>query len=394
MKSVKAQLVMLFNMLLPIKKNTVLFRSFFGQYNDNPKYISEELHRRFPNVKIIWAIQDGKEREFPPYVELVELGSEKYIQYTARAHAVVDNYSGCRSSILTEKSFLTRALVAFKSRKRKKQLNISTWHGTPLKHIAMDEPAYKQKEFVKAYLNTNILIAGNTLTADAFTTALSWKQPIMMCGTPRNDILFDSNDDTINKLKIKAGVPTDKKVILFAPTFRNDLLLSGISQVKEMELDRLFASLRNKFGGDWVFIFRSHNLVMNEIEKNNADFDSRIINGNLNPDMAEYLAITDVLITDYSSSMFDFMLTGKPCFLLTPDLENYRNSERGFYFDIEKVPFGFSMNFDELINDIQAFDNTAYGTRITAFLDWLGNVENGTASCEIVNKIGDFMKLN
>ncbi len=390
MGTIGYQLSMLVNMLLPIKKGTVLFRSFFGQYNDNPKYISEELHRQYPDLNIVWAIRDGKSEEFPSYVKTVELNSKKYSYYCARAQIVVDNYSGCRSSFVTKKSPLKELLVKFRVRKRKNQLNISTWHGTPLKHIAMDEPMYRES-YAKPYLNTDILIAGNEVTAKAYKTALCWEKPVMMCGTPRNDILFNFDSDTLKK---KLGLPSDKKIVLFAPTYRSDVYMSGIVQIKQMELDRLFSALSERFGGEWAFIFRSHNMVMEAVENSRKAFDARIINGNLNPDMAEYLAVSDVLITDYSSSMFDFMLKKQPCFLLTPDLDNYRNSERGFYFDIESTPFSFSENFEDLIQNICEFDAADYDKKSMEFLDRIGNTEQGTASKSIVKEISDFMGLN
>ncbi len=373
---------------LPILKGRVLFRSFGGQYNDNPKYISEELHRRYPEIKIIWAIRDGKPSEFPEYAELCEIGSREYLKFAARAEVVVDNYSGCRSNISTSKDPIKKMLFSLVGRKRRSQLNISTWHGTPLKSIAMDEPGYKRAEFCRAYLCADLLMSGNRLTADAYKTALGWQGEVTKYGMPRNDILFLPKND---KVKEKLGLPTDKRVILFAPTYRNSLEMSGIMQLKNLDMDRLLDTLKRKFGGEWVFVFRAHNLVMKEIEGSRELFDERIINGNAHPDMAEYLSVADLLLTDYSSSMFDFMITGRPCFLLTPDLYDYKNNERGFYFDMEKLPFSFSDTQEELLESISRFDGEEYKRASDEFLRFLGDCESGHASENIVEYIHGFM---
>lgn len=389
MNNVKFMLLTLAQLHKPVIKNTVLFRSFMGQYNDNPKYVSEELHRRCPEIKTVWAVRDGKKEDFPDYAELVELDSAEYIRYISRAEVVVDNYSGCRSNFLGNGNIIKKLILPVVGKHKKGQLNISTWHGTPLKHIALDEPKYKKSKHSRAYINADVLMAGCRVTADAFSTALNWDKPIMMCGTPRNDLLFEDNAE---KMKAKLGLPQDKKIIMFAPTFRDSVEMSGISQLGDIDFERLFDVLNKKFGGEWCFVFRSHNLVMKKIQENGLKVNDKIINGNAYSDMAEYLSCTDVLLTDYSSSMFDFALTGKPCFLYTPDLADYRSNERGFYFDISSTPFPIADTFQELVDNIRNFDDSGYRNNVKLFLESIGNTENGTASEKTVDKILEHMK--
>ena len=118
----------------------------------------------------------------------------------------------------------------------------------------------------------------------------------------------------------------------------------------------------------------------------------QLINGNIGDDMAEYLACTDILITDYSSSMFDFALTGKPCFLFAPDREHYEKKERGFYLDYDSLPFPISYTNEELIKNIQKFDDAAYRERVLRFLEEIGNVEDGKASERIAQCIVHFIE--
>lgn len=376
-------------MCRPILKNTAFFRSFNGQYNDNPKYVSEELHRRYPEMNIAWAIGDGSADSFPDYVKTVQINSAEYAKYVARAEIVVDNYCGCRTNYLKVNNPVKRLAFWLLSRHRKGQFCLSTWHGTPLKHIALDEPGYKKAKFAKGYFNTDTLIAGCDVTAGAFKTAFGWDGEVMMCGTPRNDILVNGSDAD---LKEKLGLPKDKKVFLFAPTFRNNVEMSGVFQLKALDIDALLATLSEKFGGEWCFVFRSHNLVMKAIQNESLGIHSDIINGNRFPDMAEYLAVSDALLTDYSSSMFDYMLTNRPTFLYTPDLFDYKNSERGFYFDIETTPFPISETADDLIKSIADFDNESYKAKVDAFLNKIGNAEKGSAAKAVVDEISKHLR--
>ena len=374
----------LFQMCRPIIKNTVLFRSFGGQYNDNPRYISQELHRRSQNVNIVWAVGDGEQSDFPEYVKTVALDSKEYIKYVSRAEVVVDNYLGCRTNYLKRNDPIKRLVFWIISRHRRGQLCISTWHGTPLKCIALDEPQYKNSEFAKCYSNADVLIAGCRLTKEAFKTAFAWERDVLMCGTPRNDILINGTSEDIRH---KLGLPKDKKILLFAPTFRNDPSMSGIGQIESMDIEKLMQVLSDRFGGEWCFVFRSHDLVMAEMEKGSFSSNKDIINGNAHSDMAEYLFVADALLTDYSSSMFDYMLTKRPTFLYAPDLYEYKNSERGFYFDIESTPFSISKSFEELINNIKEFNQSDYEERVDRFLSKIGNAEDGSASASVVDMI-------
>jgi len=374
----------LIEMCRPIMKNTVLFRSFNGQYNDNPKYVSEELYRRRPDTNIVWAIRDGAPESFPKYVKTVEIDSLEYAKYIARAEAVVDNYCGCRTNYLKINNPIKRLVFWLLSRRRKGQICISTWHGTPLKHIALDEPQYKNSDFAKVYFSADILIAGCDVTANAFRTAFGWVLYILMCGTPRNDILVKGSNDG---LKDKLGLPKDKKVFLFAPTFRNNVEMSGVAQLKSLDIERLLSTLSERFGGEWCFVFRSHNLVMSAIQNESLGINESIINGNAFPDMAEYLAVSDALLTDYSSSMFDYMLAKRPVFLYAPDLDDYKNSERGFYFDIASTPFPISENAADLLTSIADFDQARYEENVDEFLKKIGNAEKGSAAKALVDII-------
>lgn len=372
---------------MPVKANTALFMSFRGLYSDNPKAVSIELHKRLPNIKIYWAVSNNKKDDLPSYVTPILYGSSKYISLTYRAQIVVDNYNGIRKMDYSDNSSkIKKALVKFFCRKRKKQFNISTWHGTPLKHIAYDEINAKKGFHICS--SAEYLVSGCLHTSKCFKSAFQNYFKIFNYGTPRNDIFFISCDR--NRILKDLNIPINKKVILFAPTFRNNLEMGGLFQIRHIDINKLLNELSIKFGGEWVFVCRFHNNVFNNIPVDFFDSKS-IINGNIHDDMADYLRIADILLTDYSSSMFDYILLKKPCFLYVPDLFDYVHEERGVYLDVCKLPFPLSESFDDLLMSIDNFKYDVFLNNLTNFETELGNYENGLASSKIVDDIVSFL---
>lgn len=379
---------------IPIKKNVVCFDSFGGQYNDNPKYVSEELHRQCPNITIVWN-HSGKGKDIlPNYVKIVDNSTYKGRMIFNTAQVVVDNHTGIRSGMCYKNNIIQNIFYKLKNIKRKGQLCISTFHGTPLKRIAMDEPG-AHTNFV-FYSSTNYVLSGCKYTSECFRTAFENTTEIREYGTPRNDIFFNDKI-SVNNLKLKLGLPLDKKVVLYAPTFRNDTEISGVIQIKSIDFTKLFLALSDTFGGQWCFVFRAHNLVQQKInfdllQKNNPMVE--LINGNQHDDMAEYLKCTDILITDYSASMFDFALTQRPCFLYAPDVNEYGRSERGFYRNIKSLPFPVATDFKDLIEAIVQFDKERYAHKVCHLLDEIGNMEDGKATKRVVEDILAFIKTS
>ena len=280
--------VCLVNSILPIKKKVVLFSSFFGQYNDNPKAVSERLHKLAPDVDIVWVKSIKAKEPFPSYVKTLDLHSKEYYKMINRAQVIVDNHMGMRASGYWGDKGLRKIFAKVFSRKRKSQLCISTWHGTPLKRIAADTIGASEKK--RHYTNTDFVVAGCELSREKFISAFLNSVPVKNYGTPRNDALINGSEDLV-QLKNKLGLPLDKKIILFAPTFRNSVENSGIKQMQEFDFERMLNSLQNKFGGEWCFVFRVHNNVLLKIDVQSLTekFGERIINGNKCDDMVEYM---------------------------------------------------------------------------------------------------------
>lgn len=369
---------------LPIQKRTILFKSFGGQYGDNPKYISEELHRKDPDLNIVWGVSEKSNgRDFPDYVKKVKIKSITFNYYSSTAEVIVDNMSGIRG---IRSHGYNKFYDYFL--KRKNQLNISTWHGTPLKKIGCDVVT----DNIQFYqTSANFMLSGNHYSTDIFKSSFNGIE-IKELGTPRNDILFSQQSQ--RTLKLKLGLPSSCKIILYAPTFRSDVMVSGIEQLKKLDVQRLLGSLEKKFGGSWILVLRLHHEVLLMLrEASSGLIDNKFVyDGNIHDDMAEYLAASDILLTDYSSSMFDYLLTNKPCYLFSFDKEKYLNDERGTYLDLEELPFSFSESVEQLYDEILNYDEEEVNLKRKRFLNNLGNIDCGLASEDVANYILSFME--
>lgn len=378
---------------IKIVENRWVFTSFSGHYSDSPKYLSIKLHEMNPSIEIVWCVSAQYKQLLPNYVVYAEYGSKEANEYLASAAVIIDNVYGGRAFTVFGNHMLSKLKAKFLrfGFYKKQQMVYTTWHGTPLKKMGRDQIGNNITGFECCNIK---MLLGNQFTSDIMKHLTFNKIPIEVMGTPRNDILFLNKDEVI---KESLGIPTDKKTLLFAPTFRNDgkdvegknLNKSGINQLNMINFERLFKSLHDKFGGEWVLICRFHYHVAQMVDwaELNKKYNGRIINGNLHDDMSEYLACADVLLTDASSCMFDFIITNKPCLLFFPDIDNYANKERGFYIPIEKLPFPLATNFDDLITVIKRFNNDEYVKGIDKIRSEFGYMEDGESSQRILEWI-------
>lgn len=388
MKNLKLLKIKIFKLIsyvflfIPISNNTILFDSFHGKLSDNPKYVEISLLKKMPNANIIWVAEKNNKAAFKG-LKTVDYQSLRYFILLMHARVVVDNQLGGRLTSGGGKS------AKLYSKIRKDQLCISSWHGTPLKRLGNDVKS-DGRTFVYNS-NLDVLSLGNKFTAEKMASAYEVNTKIKYYGTPRNDILFDKEVDT-EALKKKLQLPDGYKFILFAPTFRADNeRMSAAAQLEMLNLTRLTQTLEKSFGGKWGLIIRAHHIALSHINIDEIACESGvgIFNGNIGDDMAEYLVLSDILLTDYSSSMFDFALTKKPCFLFTPDRDEYEN---GYYFPLNTLPFPSGNSEEELLYQIEHFDQSKYESGVDKLLENIGNVEDGHACEHITDDIIDFIQ--
>lgn len=358
----------------PIQDNKIVISSYFGRgFSDNAKYIVEELLKRDKKYDLVWLVSNlEKNEDFPKEVRLVKHKSVRAIYEYVTAKLWIDN---------SRKNHYIR--------KRKSQIYIQTWHGgIALKKIEKDAEDSLPKNYVRFAKtdskNADLFISNSTFNTKMYKDAFWYDGEILECGVPRNDLLFNEAGEITKKIKKSFNIDCNKKIVMYAPTFRKDYNID----VYKFDYEACIKEFEKAFQQEFVMLIRLHPNVFTKSKELN--FSSKnIINASFYPDMQELLAASDILITDYSSSMFDFMLTRKPCFIYANDINQYIN-DRGFYFDINKLPPIISTSTEEFISNIRAFDSKKYLDEVGRFIEKQGCIDNGTASV----KVADWIEKN
>ncbi|MGL5933453.1 MAG: CDP-glycerol glycerophosphotransferase family protein [Cetobacterium sp.] len=359
--------------LFPIKRNRCIFYSSYGaNYGCNPKYISKYLKETNSNLELVWVL-NSPEKYSLEGIKVVKNMSLVYFYNLATSKVIVTNF---------------RTALDFK--KRKNQKYIQTWHSSlRLKQIEKDA----EKSLPKEYLlqakedseKIDYLLSGCKKSTEIFKRAFLYDGVILESGTPRNDFLFNITEKEKQQIKNSLGVKEDEKVLLYAPTFRKGNSLD----VYNLNYAELLDSLKIRFGGKWKILLRLHPHLIN-LSSNIKD--ENIIDVTKYDDIQELLGVSDFLISDYSSLMFDFSITKKPCILYTPDLYEYTSSDRGLYFDIHKLPFESVLNNEALNKAILEFDDSYYRDNLEQFLEGVGSYEDGKASERVADLIQNICK--
>lgn len=360
----------------------ILFIPFQGDYTCNPKYIAEELLRRDTGLTLVFSARLAsmrKEGAYPEKIQLVEQYTMDYYKQIATAKMIVAN----------SVEFLKNPTPI-----KKGQILIETWHGS-LGIKRFGEKENHGRAWVAAAKRNGKradYIISNSTFEDGVYRETFWKNtPILQYGHPRNDILFNHDEGAANAVleKILAGPPCGRKYVLYAPTFRDDHRLDFY----DLDTTRLREALAKKFGGEWGVLVRLHPTVRKMASKlpeglrNNGD---EIIDVTSYPDIQELMLVSSLAITDYSSWIYDFMLTGRPGFIYAPDIAMYEG-ERGFYYPLSSTPFPIASDNDGMIRNIEAFDGEKYGAELKRFIEGKGCMEDGHASARTADKIQELM---
>lgn len=343
--------------LLPVRKDVILFESNLGRnYTGNPRAVYEEMIRQGLDRKytLVYVMEDLNFK-LPGGGRTVPRLRTAYYYYMAVAGIYVVD---------------TRMPKELK--KRKECCYIQTWHGTPLKRLALDmkdvdmagvsDIKTYHKEFTDEAKNWDILISQNAFSTEVFRRAFDYKKEIMEIGYPRNDVLIRKNTPSeILKIKKKLGLPTDRKILLYAPTWRDDEYTKKGNYRFNPKLD--FSYMESRLSGEYALIVKYHYLIRDAVDW--SSYKGFIYNFDAGVDISELYLASDAMITDYSSVMFDYCILRRPIFFYVYDLEKYREKLRGFYFDLEKeAPGPLSKKTEDLVEDI-----ISYGAPDSKFKD-------------------------
>jgi CDP-glycerol glycerophosphotransferase len=363
-------------MKLPLR-DAVMFISWKGkQCGDNPLGIAAELRRRGDDREHIWAVSDWSV-PVPDGARAVLLRTEEYYEGLGRCKYVISNDD-----------------MPGNYQKRDGQSYVQTWHGTPLKRIGFD---IEQPQFISgvSYFDHlardvakwDLLLSPNPFSTAIMRRAFHYDGELCESGYPRNDVLHGSDAAAIAaRVRQRLGLPAGRKTVLYAPTWRdNQYYASGRYRFDfRFDLERAWQVL----GDDYVILIRGHHHMADDVPAGPRPGFAVNVTGY--PDIAELFLASDVLVTDYSSVMFDFAPTGKPMLFFTYDLDQYRDSLRGFYFDFEaEAPGPLLSSTDEVaaaiagLGSVAASHQAAYAAFTAKFCP-LDDGKAGARACDAI----------
>lgn len=296
--------------------NAVFFESFYGQSATcNPLALDREFAATRPDVARYWSVVDASVEVPEGSIALIE-GSADWWRIRGSARLLVVN-----------------DWLRNRFRKRRFQTVLQTWHGTPLKKIALGRPGVGLRTVlatIRERSRWSIMLAQNPHSTGVFRSAYAFLGPIWQEGYPRDDALVGESDGVTGAaIRARLGIADDVTVLLYAPTWRDD---------RPEHIDHLeVAAFTDALGPGYVTLIRGHSRTLRPGRDVRA---SNVLDVTGYPDVTELFLVADALITDYSSVMFDYSVTGKPMFFFAPDLEHYREQLRGFYFDIDAAAPG------------------------------------------------------
>lgn len=324
----------------------VLFVSFGGRaYNDSPRKIYEHLlcDPRYENLKYVWAFQRPEQFDIPRG-EKVRIDTLRYFLIALRAKYWV-------TSVNIERG------LRFKKRNT---IYLNTWHGTPIKKVG--NAVTKRKDF--DFSNVNILCYGSQYEKEIFLRDFGAREgTLLYSGMPRNDELYDVSEQQIKKYRKKFMIPDGKKVILYAPTWR-DSRDGGLTYSLEPPINiRIW---QEQLQDEYVILFRTHVFTNKLIRLRHSDFLRDVSSY---PEINDLLFIADVLISDYSATIFDYAVLSRPIVCFGYDYDEYKR-ERGVYFDLdEEIPGGVLRTEEAVIHRIKTMNYEAECLRTAEFRD-------------------------
>lgn len=362
-------LALILRNIIPINKGQIICTSYsFKRYSCNPKYISEYiLDNNIPGFKIIWLLDKNCDTaDIDKRIEIVTPNTIRHIIKLYSSEFIINN-SRCKK-------------FEFFLKKKKGQKYIQTWHGAiALKKIEGDAISDLSSKYIADARNDSemcdLFLSDSDWFNNIIRTAFWYNGAILKKGIPRNDIFFDKDKQIQSRQRVERTYnisSSGKILVLYAPTFRN----YNAENVFKLDWDSIIASIKKRFCREVTVLIRLHPNSMHYVDIKKLIGNSSIIDVSGYNDMQQLLCACDILITDYSSSMFDFAIMNKPCFIYASDLELYN---RGFYFNIKELPFPFAQETKALLENINVFSQDNYRDDISKFMNRMGLNDNGNA---------------
>ncbi|MBR1802658.1 MAG: CDP-glycerol glycerophosphotransferase family protein [Clostridia bacterium] len=369
-----------------VQDKTVIFFAFKGKsYACSPKAIYEYMQsdQAYQDYTYIWAFQEPEKYKFlekNKNTKVISYGGRKFEQYLAIAKYWIFNYR-----------------VEDHIYPKKKQVYVQCWHGTPLKRLGYDlkgthNAMNSEEEIHQKYKidskKFKYFISPSEFATEKFISAWNLKAQgkenvIIQEGYPRNDFLLNYQPSDIERIKEKLNLPKNKKIILYAPTWRDDQHQSGVGYTYKTEIN--FERLQEQLQDEYIILFRAHYLVANSFDF--QKYKGFIYDVSQVDDINELYVISDILVTDYSSVFFDYANLKRPILFYMYDLKKYQEELRGFYIDLAELPGPIFETEQELIEQIRRVQNFLVDEKYQAFNKKYNYLDDGQASKRVIETI-------
>lgn len=373
---------------IKVNDKTIIFACYNGKsYSCSPKAIYKYMlsSEKYKEYKYIWAFREPesyKELEQNKNTTLVKINSKQYKKYLAKTKYWIFNYK-----------------IPDYIYPKKNQVFVQCWHGTPLKRLGCDLEHFDNvlntmKGIKKRYKieasKFSYFISPSKFASEKFISAWNLKEIgkeniIIEEGYPRNDFLFNYTKQDEENIKKRLGIEKDKrKIILYAPTYRSDQHQTGVGYTYKEELD--FSKLQEKIGDKYIILFRPHYFIANvfDFEK----YKGFVYDVSRIDDINELYIISDILITDYSSVIFDYANLKRPIIFYMYDLDHYRDDSNGFYIDLNELPGKIVKTQEELEHEINNINiNFKYDEKYRKFNEKYNYLDDENASKRVVEKL-------
>ena len=367
-----------------IIKKKVVFSQFGGKgYGCNPKAICEEFLRRDEGYELVWILNKQTKKSdagIPEGVRIVRGRKAYFDLFTARVWINNIHFIG----------FIKNGLY-----KRKGTIYLNTFHGgITLKSEGTDKKNYSEEKqlsergqlYRKDSEFVDYITSGCPAEDHVLEEFFYGHGEILRFGDARTDVLVNGSETIYQQVREHYNVPDGTKIITYAPTFRSDMSLKWY----DLDYERVLDTLEEKYGCPWVMLIRLHPRLADKSAELMPDSD-RFIDASDYRDMQDLAVASDMLISDYSSVITDFMLTRKPALMYVPDLKKYLN-RRGMYYKMEDLPFPYALNTDDFIACIKNFDEDLYKKKVDEFLDRIEYLADGHAAERVVDFLIEKMK--
>ena len=372
----------------------IFFEAYNGRnYACSPKALYEYMikNKKFNDYKFVWAFKNVNQHKILKNKNtiVVKTNSKEYFKYLSLS-----------------KYWIVNSLIDVSIKKKKNQICLQCWHGTPLKKLRYDI------EVKGAVLNTiseirkrndldavkfDYFISPSKFCTEKFISAFNLKKLgkdniIVEKGYPRNDYLFNYTKEDIDKIKKLLKLPKGKKIILYAPTFRDNQHTSGVGYTYNLGIN--FDKMQKELSKDYIILFRTHYFVSNSFDF--SKYERFIYDVSKYDDINDLYIISDLLITDYSSVFFDFANLKKPMIFYMYDLDDYKNNLRDFYFDLSILPGPIVKQENDLIKEIKNIDNYdgLYHDKYIKFNEKFNYLDDGKSTKRVVEVIFNETKKN